>query len=309
MRRLLLTLVAAAIASCGPDSNPARGGTEARSLLGEPLVAPELPPEVLAAREADLAVAAEAHEAHPDDADAIIWLGRRIAYLGRYRDAIDVFTEGIGKHPDDARMYRHRGHRYITTRQFARAIADLEHAAELIAGSPDTVEPDGQPNAAGIPTSTLHSNIWYHLGLAYYLTEDYENALRAYEACQTASTNNDMRIATTYWHVMTLHRLGLDEEAHEMLDTVTPDLELLENHTYHELLLLYRGGMSEDEVMNTGGDADVALSNATVGYGVGFWHEMNGRPEEALAVWRRTLEGSSWAGFGFIAAEAEVARG
>ena len=206
-------------------------------------------------------------------------------------------------------MYRHRGHRYISTRQFDRAIADFERAADLFDGTPDEVEPDGQPNAAGIPTSTLQSNVWYHLGLAYYLTGDYESALRAYEACQAVSRNDDMRIATTYWHYMTLVRLERTDEAADLLATVSAETELLENHTYQELLLLFKGERELSDVTDTSGDDDVALANATVAYGVGFWHEMQGRPDQAMNVWRRALEGSSWAGFGYIASEAEVARG
>ncbi len=78
-------------------------------------------------------------------------------------------------------MYRHRGHRYITLREFDKAIADFNKAVELIEGTDDIVEPDGAPNAAGIPTSTLHTNIWYHLGLAHYLKGDFAAALLAYE--------------------------------------------------------------------------------------------------------------------------------
>ena len=63
-------------------------------------------------------------------------------------------------------MYRHRGHRYVSIREFDRAIADLEYAATLIEGTEDEIEPDGMPNAMNIPVSSLHSNIWYHLGLA-----------------------------------------------------------------------------------------------------------------------------------------------
>ena len=50
------------------------------------------------------------------DVDNIIWYGRRTAYLGDYREAIRIFSEGIEKHSKDARMYRHRGHRYISIR-------------------------------------------------------------------------------------------------------------------------------------------------------------------------------------------------
>ena len=49
---------------------------------------PNLPPEVRAAYEAKLAEARRAWEHTPDNADSIIWLGRRTAYLGGYREAI-----------------------------------------------------------------------------------------------------------------------------------------------------------------------------------------------------------------------------
>ena len=53
---------------------------------------------------------------NPNDPDALIWYGRRAAYLGQFEEAINTYTEGIRLHPQDARMLRHRGHRYISTR-------------------------------------------------------------------------------------------------------------------------------------------------------------------------------------------------
>ena len=180
-------------------------GVQAISLLGEELRAPsDVPQAVLD----NLAKARADYDADPEDADNIIWLGRRIGYTGDYREAIRVFSEGIDKFPQDARMYRHRGHRYISVREFDRAIADLEYASTLIEGTEDETEPDGAPNPAGIPVSTLHSNIRYHLGLAYYLKGDLENALRVYERALAETPNDDMRVATTHWTYMTLRLLG-----------------------------------------------------------------------------------------------------
>ena len=117
-------------------------GAQAVALNGIPRYSPE-PPERLVQQ---LDAARAEYEASPDDADNIIWYGRRRAYTGDYRGAIETFSEGIEKFPDDARMYRHRGHRYISIREFDRAIADLEKAAELIEGTENEVEPDGAPN-------------------------------------------------------------------------------------------------------------------------------------------------------------------
>jgi hypothetical protein len=282
-------------------------GAQAYSLLGDTLYPPELSADVQADREEKLAQATAEYEANPYDADAIIWYGRRTAYLGEYRQAIAIFSEGIEKHPDDPRMSRHRGHRYITVRSFDAAIADLEHAAELIAGREDQVEPDGLPNARNIPTSTLHSNIWYHLGLAYYLKGDLDAALRAYRECMKVSGNPDMLVATSHWLYMTLRLLGRDDEAAAVLDPIGSGLDVIENQSYLRLLFLYKGAIAPDELLAEAGTAD-GVQNATLGYGIGNWHSYNGRSKQAGAVLRNVLRGTQWAAFGFIAAEADIQR-
>ncbi|NJO25871.1 MAG: tetratricopeptide repeat protein [Bacteroidia bacterium] len=154
-----------------------------------------------------LAEAKSAYEGNAKDAEAIIWFGRRTAYPGNYEDAIAIFSKGIELHPADARFYRHRGHRYITVRCFDKAISDLKRAAALFKGKTDEAEPDGMPNAQNIPTSTLQSNTWYHLGLAYYLKGDFRNAEKAYRACVKVSANPDMYVATANWLHLTLRQL------------------------------------------------------------------------------------------------------
>jgi hypothetical protein len=104
----LLALAACARSAPPPAAPPPLDDVEAVSLSGKPLVAPELPAEVRRDREALLAEAKAAAEARPDDADALIWLGRRTAYLGRYREAIEIFSRGVTLHPRDARFLRHR---------------------------------------------------------------------------------------------------------------------------------------------------------------------------------------------------------
>jgi tetratricopeptide (TPR) repeat protein len=278
---------------------------QAISLLGDTLFIPELAPEVREDREQRLAEAREGYEANPSDAEAIIWLGRRTAYMGDYRTAIRVYDEGIRKHPEDPRMYRHRGHRFISTRQLEQAIADLEHAASMIEGTPDEVEPDGLPNARNIPTSTLQSNIWYHLGLAHYLQGDFDKALQAYRECMEVSGNPDMLVATSHWLYMTLRRLGRDGEAHVVLEPIRPDMEIIENVAYHRLLLMYKGEVLAEELWDEAADA---LGSATIGYGIANWHLYNGRLPDARRALDRVLETGEWAAFGYIAAEADLAR-
>jgi tetratricopeptide (TPR) repeat protein len=278
-------------------------GAQAISLLGDTLFAPTPPPEVQTRLERELATAQAIYDQDPDDAEAIIWLGRRHAYLGHYRTAITIFSEGIAAHPDDARMYRHRGHRFITLRLFDRAINDLQRAAELTRGKADEIEPDGQPNAAGIPTSTLQFNIWYHLGLAHYLKKEFQQALTAYGECMTRSDMPDRLVATSHWLYMTLRRMGRTDEATALLQPINAGMEIIENDAYRNLLLMYRGELHPDELLHP---EDDAIQNATLGYGVANWHYYNGREAEADQILRSILEGEGWAAFGYIAAEADL---
>jgi len=255
--------------------------------------------------EAKLALAVENYEADPENADAIIWLGRRLGYLGRYQEAIETYSRGLALHPADARLYRHRGHRFITTRQLDKAIADFATAVRLTDGTADQVEPDGLPNDRGIPTSTLQSNIWYHLGLAHYLMGDFDAALDAYRECLVVSKNSDMRVATSYWLYMTLRRLDRTSEAAGILEPIAPDLDIIENHDYHRLLLLYRDDLSLAEIWPSSDDESIS---ATLGYGIGNWHLFKGRRSAADEIFQRILQTDQWAAFGYLAAEAEVAR-
>ena len=296
------------LAACAPgDPFPlpdGPAGEQSTSPLGDPLV----PSATIS--ETNRANLEEAHAnflAAPNDADAQIWLGRRFAYPGYYRTAIAVYTDGIEKHPEDARFLRHRGHRFITVRELDNAIRDLTAAAELEQGREDEIEPDGQPNEQGIPTSTLQSNIWYHLGLAQYLQGDFPRALSSYQECLERRRGPDGIVAASYWLYMIHRRMGNSEDAQAILEPINADMDVIENHAYHNLLLMFKGERSPDDMLESAFSTE-GPSNTAVAYGVGNWFLMNGNEERAFEVFNRILETSGWAAFGYIAAEAEVAR-
>ena len=282
-------------------ASPKESVIQAVSLLGNVLYSAE-------PSESALQKFAEArlnYEKEPDNPDALIWYGRRTAYLGRFREAIEIYTEGIEKFPEDARIYRHRGHRFISVREFDKAIKDFEHAATLIAGKEDMIEPDGMPNAQNIPVSSLHTNIWYHLGLAYYLKNDLENALRVYQEGIKASQNDDMLVATTHWLYMTLRLLSREEEAKEALQPIHTQMNVIENMAYHRLCLFYKGELTLESLSDS---EFSSIMNDAVAYGVGNWFFYNGNKEKAKEIFQKLLERKSWASFGHIAAESDFVR-
>jgi len=291
------------------SADESAAGPEAISLLGESLYPPELKPEDLGRREIDLAQAEKDLEEHSHDADALIWYGRRLAYLGRFRQAVDVFTRGIAEHPGDARLYRHRGHRWITLRRFDFAIADLENAARLVEWRPDEPEPAGLPNARGVTVDTLQQNIYYHLALARYLRGDFTRALDDWRACAERSKNPDALCSVTHWTYMTLRRLGRFREAEKVLEPIRPDLDVVEYHAYHRLCLAYRDKSTIDSLWEEVRKGDRTGSDfPTIGYGIAIWHLGSGRPGTARDIFREVAKAPLWPSFGRIAAEAELAR-
>jgi tetratricopeptide (TPR) repeat protein len=270
-------------------------------------VPPQLSAETRTDFEARLALARTNFEKNPN-ADNYIWLGRRTAYLGRYKEAIGIYADAMKKFPSDARLFRHAGHRLITLRCLDDAIANLKTAVFWIGGSRDEIEPDGLPNARNIPTSTLQSNIWYHLGLAYYLKGDFRQALAAYREAEKVSKNPDMLVATTHWLYMTLRRLGRAGEARKSINGIGDNLDIIENGDYYKLIKLYQGKLKPVDLLNVTNEAVNTLNNATVGYGVGNWYLYNGQRAEAEKIFRQIVAGNQWASFGYIAAEAELTR-
>ncbi len=280
---------------------------EAISLFGKPLYRMNLSPEQKAILDANLAEARANYEKDPSDQENIIWYGRRLAYLWRYKEAIEVYSQGLERYQDSYKLLRHRGHRYITVREFDKAIADLEEASRLIEGLSDEIEPDGAPNAAGKPRSTSHSNIWYHLGLAYYLNGEFEKALSSYREClKFSKVNDDMLAATADWLYMTLRRLGKEGEARAILGLITPEMDILENSAYHRRLLMYKGQFEPTQLLDPATLNEMNL--LTQGYGVANWYYVNGDKEKAKALLEKILESSYWSAFGYIAAEADLRR-
>jgi tetratricopeptide (TPR) repeat protein len=193
-------------------------------------------------------------------------------------------------------------------RELDRAAKDLERATALTRGKPDEVEPDGQPNARNMPIGTLQSNIAYHLALAYYLKGDFARAVPVYRREIAKARNDDRIVSTAHWLYMSLRRLGRDREAAEVLVPIRRDMNVIENDTYHRLLLLYKGDLPVDSVLTVGPTGEMSVTDATGAYGVGNWHLYNGRRADAERVFRRILAGGQWGAFGYIAAEAELAR-
>ncbi|UCC40108.1 MAG: tetratricopeptide repeat protein [Candidatus Aminicenantes bacterium] len=259
---------------------------EVISLLWKKLFAtPAKGEELLKLRDA-LKEAAIQVEANPENPENIVMYGRRLAYLWRYHEAIEVFSKGVENHPDFAMLYRHRGHRYISIRKFEKAFVDLTRASKL---------------------NDHDFDIWYHLGLAHFLLGEFEEALSAYKNCMKAAEDDDSKIAISNWLYITLRRLGNEDDAAKILDGITEEMEVVENRSYYNLLLFYKGRKSEIEITALAEASDIDM--ATIGYGIGCWYLYNESIPKARTFFEKIVNTTMyWPAFGFIAAEAELVR-
>lgn len=285
----------------GPDLT-----TEGGSLTGHALVRPPLTEANRTRLTAQLMAASDTLRMNPNSADALIWVGRRLAYLAKYREAIDTFSAGVTRFPNDVRFLRHRGHRYLTIRRPMLAERDFAQAAAMVQNTPDEVEPDGAPNAANIPVSTLQHNIYYHQALAYYVQYKYPEALNAWNDCARVAVTPDAKVSCQYWRYIVLKRLSRDAEADSALNIGRENPKLIENQAYLNLIRLFAGLENIETVYPS--EKLGSVVDGTTAYGVSMWYYFRGDRGKARDIWKRLDASPAWSSFGVLAAEAELTR-
>ena len=300
MNRLLLILVLILV-SCQSSQDPIKlvnpdKTIETVTLLGDTLMSPE----IREGKSLDQFKSAQNnYYRDQENPEMLIWYGRRVAYLGYFKEAIKIYTLGIEKFPYDARFYRHRGHRYISTRQYDKAINDFKRALELVDGKEDQIEPDGLPNSKNIPLSTLHGNIWYHLGLTYYLKNDMNNAAKSFSDRSVTHKFDDNIVSSAHWLYMIYRRQNKIEQSNAIVKNISKDMDIIENMSYHQTSLFHKGLIKESEINID----EVAL------YSIANWYiyEKNDTLK-AKDYYKELLETGNPFSFAYIAAESDWKR-
>jgi tetratricopeptide (TPR) repeat protein len=225
MRRLLLlAMLASFILPHGASAED----TVTETLIGTPITEPAWRPETRARLEKDLEIARAVMEIAPEREDSHIWLGRRLGYLARYGEAVDVFTEALDQFPDSYKLLRFRGRHLARNREFERAIADYRRAAALVEEIQDSYEPDGIINPRHQYLGSYRSNIHYYLGQTSWAVGDYEATLAGMTraAGEPLVQHDDRRVATGFWQYLALRKLGRHDEAEAIVNAIPDDLDL-----------------------------------------------------------------------------------
>lgn len=222
---------------------------------------------------------------NPANIDTLIALGVAQSGIRRYREAIQTFTRGIRLAPDNPILYRWRGHRYISVREFDRAVADLVN---------------------GHVRDTTNYDILYHLGVAHYLRGEFDSAASAFGRAQRRAPNDNELAGSTDWLWMSLARAGRHAEARAALAPLREDMQITSAGAYRKRLFLYQGVLGFDDVIDNTDTNDVAV--ATLSYGIGNWFLVRGDTTAARLYFDKAVRSGGWPAFGFIASEVELRR-
>jgi len=280
---------------------------EGFSLFGEPLYNPVSYPDPENKQLVKFNKAYEEWENEPDDRVKILWLGRQHAYMGKYRDAIHIYTEALKKHPDDPELLRHRAHRYLSLRMFDFSIRDSERVVDLMLEKTDFMEPSGLAGAEETTEYTFYTNTYYHLGLGYLLKGDLLNARKAFYDLLDVAVNDDHIIMSCYWNYIILRRLGYDDEAQKVLRLIKPNMKCPVSEGYYECLKMFKGELAPEDIIGDKDEED-QLSLVTTGFGVANEYMFMGEYDKYVELLERVVATNAWSGFGYISAEVDLKR-
>jgi Flp pilus assembly protein TadD len=230
-----------------------------------------------------IARAQRAVDADPRNVQKLITLGIAQSGARQMQEAVRTFTRALAIEPENPILYRWRGHRYLSVRNFDRAMADFTRGYGM--------------------DSTVYG-ILYHLGVLRFVRGDFNAAADAFRRAQPLAPDAGELAGSTDWRWMSLMRAGRASEAAAMLAR-RPD-SLPTTVAYARRLKLYRGEIGPDQLLTPSDTGDVEL--ATLAYGLGNWYLVRGDTTRARAAFQRSVASGGWPAFGFIAAEEELKR-
>ena len=232
-----------------------------------------------------IARAQTALDADPQNVQRVIALGVAQSGARQFREAIATFTRGLAIAPNDPLLYRWRGHRYISVREFDKAQADL---------------------ARGYQLDSTNYGILFHTGVLRFIKGDFSGAATMFTKAQPRAPDGGELAGSTDWLWMSLSRAGKTADAKAMLARRPDTLPTAPGYAYVTRLKLYRNQLTPETLFAPADTADVQM--ATLNYGLGNWYLVRGDTAKARAAFQRAVASGGWPGFGFIVSEAELSR-
>lgn len=261
-----------------------------------------------------VAEAKAAYEASPT-IDNVTWYGRLLGYQGLAREAIAVYSAGLKRHPDSAKLLRHRAHRYFNLREFDKSIVDGLRSAELYRNQPlerERLGPDYFPSTPDV----VQFYLYYHLGHAYFAKHDYAKAAEWFGKSREVGLGTSDAPSITagvYWQYMSLARSQRYDEANALLAGYTLTLvdlkDNIEANYYFDGIQLYKD-LRDPETYYSTLDSGKAFStsdaiSAGTAYSLANYWLVRGELAKAKEFLRIATKVDTWSFFARVQAEAD----
>ena len=276
----ILALILAAVPASANEKVPgADAGNCTTSLIGTQLSLPVFSAATQKRLDEDIEIARAALRIAPDREESHFWLGRRLGYAGRVCEAIAVFSDGLKAFPDSYKLRRYRARHLARARAFDAALADYRDALALMEGKPDSFEPDGLPNPAGLTIGTYLSNIIYYHAQTSFATGDYPTMVAGMAKSLELSADfarDDMRVPTAYWTYLAYRKMGEHDKARAAINAIEPGLKLIENFTYYQAVQIMQGRLDPTAVKGT--------RDSTIKFAIAMERRFAGDEEGAKAL-------------------------
>ena len=224
-----------------------------------------------------------------DGENAALWLelAKELSKQMLYIESIQAVSTALSLDPFNWELIRYRAGKYLGLNRAEEAASELELASRLKSGSWD---------------------ILYHLGLSYYLCGRFEKAADVYRQCLAVTDRGDMNlVAIVNWLYLTLKRMDRREEAAQVLLLVDENTEAGENQVYKDMVMSYKGIITEAEAMTFDNEEFKSVEFVTRGYGIAINRYFNRDKDGCKQLLHQICQNDEyWNAFGYIAACREI---
>lgn len=177
----------------------------------------------------DLKEAEKELSINPDNPELWYNYGMAVADNGDIPKSIEVFSEGISRHPFSEILYFGRGRKYMGITKYSHAISDFTMSVRL---DPEVY------------------SFWYYRAVANNLSGNYEKAIKDFESAMD-QTEQWERYGLIDWIFTSYIEMGDIDKAKTFVQSMPGDLDAPQMHYgYKRRVQLYKGLVAPEEFID-----------------------------------------------------------
>lgn len=234
--------------------------------------------------------------------------GRYLAEMKQFSSATQVFEELVYSDPDNIRFNRQLGYCYFVLGESARAVYFLKKASVLLEGTP--IIKYNLFIRLTMPKHNYHSlqyNIWYLLGIAYYVEKNYDKAITCFKNSLKFASVINLKVMSSNFLYMAYNRAGNHALAKDILNSVSKISNMRSARVHLKSLQIYQKKSDPNEIATGIKKRYFKEEDFTILlYCIGNYHLLNKDFGAARMVFGRVIDEGNPYTLGYILAQADI---